>query len=513
MGILGRRDLIINVQLWIILIALVLLTTTSGGDAATAFLACRYRQCIKRRSQQAFPLSRSGDAIAATTIKSHVVVVGGGVGGLAIASRIAAASSPYSCRVTLLEKNDRVGGRMGSFDVKVDGMGNFRHEHGPSLLLLPQIYRDLFSDTGMGTAHDYGLDMLQCVPAYQVVFDDGDRIDIGFPAGHGKAELERISRSKMDSFEPNGAKKWDRYMQVCEAFLDCGLPNFIEEKFDLASFPAFFRAALEDWGKAWPLKPHSEVLDAMFESHKMRALASFQDLYVGLEPYRNDKLLAGGILCSTAPAIFGLLAAIELHPTNDKAGVFAPVGGFRSVTQSMEKLATDLGVSIKCGCTVTQINNDGVHYIDTESSAEKPIFEAADFVVVNADLPYAKESLLCGGEGSSVPSYDWDSNYRFSCGVLAFHWSISTTLDDLNTHNVFMSTESRDDAEGSWKVLRDNDDESSIPFSASSRDPFNFYVHRATKTDPTAAPKVRYVMIASLTNLTEYSNADTCFLS
>jgi hypothetical protein len=39
----------------------------------------------------------------------------------------------------------------------------------------------------------------------------------------------------------------------------------------------------------------------------MRALASFQDLYVGVVPYRNNELLGGGVLKSTAPAVFGLL--------------------------------------------------------------------------------------------------------------------------------------------------------------------------------------------------------------
>ena len=62
------------------------------------------------------------------------------------------------------------------------------------------------------------------------------------------------------------------------------------------------------------------MLDASFSSEKMRALASFQDLYVGLEPYRNEKNLGGGVIKKTAPAVFGLLAALELHPTNKKAG-------------------------------------------------------------------------------------------------------------------------------------------------------------------------------------------------
>jgi hypothetical protein len=62
----------------------------------------------------------------------------------------------------------------------------------------------------------------------------------------------------------------------------------------------------------------------------MRALASFQDLYVGLEPYRNQKQIGGGVWTSTAPAVFGLLAAIELHPTNHHSG-----GEYRNVIRNV----------------------------------------------------------------------------------------------------------------------------------------------------------------------------------
>ena len=68
------------------------------------------------------------------------------------------------------------------------------------------------------------------------------------------------------------------------------------------------------------MKPHSDVLDATFTSDKMKALASFQNLYVGLEPYRNDNQIFGGTLKKSSPAVFGLLAALELHPSNKKAG-------------------------------------------------------------------------------------------------------------------------------------------------------------------------------------------------
>ncbi len=71
-------------------------------------------------------------------------------------------------------------------------------------------------------------------------------------------------------------------------------------------------------------------MDATFESTKMKALASFQDLYVGLEPYNNTNQLAGGVFSKTAPAVFGLLSALELHPTNDKAGGKSPQNVFFS---------------------------------------------------------------------------------------------------------------------------------------------------------------------------------------
>ena len=177
----------------------------------------------------------------------RVIVVGGGVGGLAVAARIA--SSLECAQVIVLEKNSVLGGRCGSFHVKTD-KGTFRHERGPSLLLLRQVYQDLFQDCSGMSSENYGLEMRQCIPAYQVVFDDGDSIELGFPVGHPEnKDAEGLSRSKMDAYEANGAIKWDEYMQSTAAFLDCGLPNFIEERLDLPSFPAFLREALRDGAK------------------------------------------------------------------------------------------------------------------------------------------------------------------------------------------------------------------------------------------------------------------------
>ncbi|CAN0553549.1 unnamed protein product, partial [Ectocarpus sp. 8 AP-2014] len=69
----------------------------------------------------------------------EVVVVGAGVGGLATAARLAKAG----CRVTVVEKNSEedIGGRLNELVME----GGFRFDTGPSLLLLPETYRETFA--------------------------------------------------------------------------------------------------------------------------------------------------------------------------------------------------------------------------------------------------------------------------------------------------------------------------------------------------------------------------------
>jgi phytoene desaturase (3,4-didehydrolycopene-forming) len=403
--------------------------------------------------------------------------------------------------------------------VNVKGHGTFRHERGPSLLLLPDVYRELFDYCG-SSAEACGLEVLPCVPAYQVVFDDGQRVNLGFQRGEQDplSEPELESRRVLDAIESDGAAKWDEYLQACEAFLECGLPNFIEQRVDLASFPSFLIESLRNGARAWPLRPHSSMLSRFFNSTKLRALASFQDLYVGLEPYTNQALPAGGILASTAPAVFGLLAAIEMHPTNARCGVFAPIGGFETVANAMEALARNLGVSIECGKTVTKITNSGIYAMATEGTEigtdpkAAAQFVPADLIVCNADLPYAQESLLKESIDPDRIVYDWAagephrrSRYRFSSGVIAFHWAIDRELTALNTHNVFLVASSAERAQESWSVLRDNDDRRQNGASLAVEEPLNFYVHRASKTSNSRSTgtcdhlslKIRYTMLNS----------------
>lgn len=89
------------------------------------------------------PLGFSGDEEQCDRPGLKVIVVGAGVGGLALGGRLA----KQGFNVHILEKNDGIGGRMQSLVVHEKDM-SFRFDTGPSLLLLPQQYRDAFAAIG-----------------------------------------------------------------------------------------------------------------------------------------------------------------------------------------------------------------------------------------------------------------------------------------------------------------------------------------------------------------------------
>ncbi|NCY21923.1 FAD-dependent oxidoreductase [bacterium] len=111
------------------------------------------------------------DALGATCpmnrlAEKSAVVVGGGIGGLATALRLRRSG----CRVTLLEKNAMLGGKVA--ERKVNG---FRWDLGPSLFTMPQILDRLFADLGE-KREDY-LSLQPLSPACRYRWADGYQFD------------------------------------------------------------------------------------------------------------------------------------------------------------------------------------------------------------------------------------------------------------------------------------------------------------------------------------------------
>jgi phytoene dehydrogenase-like protein len=94
------------------------------------------------------------------------VVIGGGIGGLATALRLKKAG----CRVTLLEKNSTVGGKVA--ERRANG---FRWDVGPSLFTMPQILDRLFTD--LGESREKFLTLEPLSPTCRYRWADGYQFD------------------------------------------------------------------------------------------------------------------------------------------------------------------------------------------------------------------------------------------------------------------------------------------------------------------------------------------------
>ena len=93
---------------------------------------------------------------------ARVVVIGAGMGGMAVAARLAVKRHD----VTVVEQSATYGGKLGTFER--DG---FVFDTGPSLLTIPAVYRDLFNKTG-GPLED-AVDLVDLEPAFGYRFPDG----------------------------------------------------------------------------------------------------------------------------------------------------------------------------------------------------------------------------------------------------------------------------------------------------------------------------------------------------
>ena len=332
-------------------------------------------------------------------------------------------------------------------------------------------------------------------PAYRAHFGDGTTFDLSYDMGVLRAQLEAV--------EPGAGGAFFDWLGRARASLDLGVRAFIER--DSTSATDFVNPALvlPLALKVNPLEllgsSHAQM-SAYFKSPKLRALFSFQDLYVGLSPY-------------SAPGVFSLLAATELTD-----GVWYPKGGFGTVRDALRAAAVANGVAIRTGAEVARIKlcddeAGGSGAADAPGGASpapaRPRvrgvtlaggeFVPSDIVVANADLPYVFSSLLSSGSSSAAaaaaspltppspppspprPEYDAEAArvdaMDFSASVVAFNWALSAPLPGLLHHNVFLSS----DFKGSW-------DRPCAPSDMDAPRQLNFYAHYPCVTDPSAAP-------------------------
>lgn len=332
-------------------------------------------------------------------MKQSVIVVGGGLGGMAAAIHLAAAGR----QVTLLEKNERLGGKAGI--VQADG---YTFDTGPSLLTMPWVVRQLYDAAGQRMEDALTLVPLESTCHYR--WPDGEQFEAYQSLPLLLQEIERIEPRDVGGFLRFLAYTRRIYEAVAEPFL----LNPFDGLRDLVNM-----ALLRDAWKIDSLRTVDAAVRSFFRSPYLRQVFNRYATYNGSSPFR-------------APATFNIIPYVEFAE-----GGWYVQGGMYELVRALERLARGLGVEMRTNAAVQQITlrdgqARGVRLADGERLQ-------ANAVVVNADPRYAYATLLSGQERMQRQM----ERLEPSCSGFVLLLGVDRVYDQLAHHNIFFSSDYR----------------------------------------------------------------------
>lgn len=369
---------------------------------------------------------------------TSVIVIGAGIGGITTAAHLA----KRGYQVKVYEKNQRPGGRCDHFE-----RAGHRFDTGPTLLIMPLVYEDEFR--ALGVSFREVLELRRVDPTYHLVFDDGSQLALSSDMNFMTGQLEAI--------EPGSSDGLARYLKEGERHYHLAMKRLVNRDFRTAgdffnvqNVPLLFQLQ--------PLAPHYRHMGAYFKSERLKSAFTFQDVYMGLSPFK-------------APATFSMMPYTEIAH-----GVWYPVGGMNRIVDVLMDIATAAGVEFEFGVEVEQIEIVG-------GMARAVILEggrriAADAVVANADLPYVYDKLL--------PDDDLAERLeqkQYSCSTISFFWGVDKAYPALNPHTLFLTDDYAENFER-------------IDHQQPLQDTPSLYIHAPARLDPTAAPPGEDTLIA-----------------
>jgi phytoene desaturase len=355
----------------------------------------------------------------------NCAVIGGGLGGLSAAIHLRLAGH----EVTVFESNDRVGGRA---NLLVDG--GFRFDTGPSLLNYPWVFEELFRAAGKNL-YDY-CTLLPVDPSVAFQWRDGARLQLSSDREYLKAELQRFepdASGAVDGFFEDAAEKY----RIAFEKLACRNEDSAARWARALTVTEALRTGI--WRSV------DGELSRWFRSSRVREALGSYAMYLGGSPFQ-------------LPGLFTILPYGEMA-----YGLWLPRGGIYAIVLAVERLARELGVTIRTGTRVERIDTRGgrVRAVDLGSGGSQP----ADVVVSNVDLPTTVRELV-GAEPPKV---------RMTPGVITFYWGVRGQPEGLGHHTIFLP----DNYRNAFHQLMN---EGKMP------DDLPFYVSVPSATDPSLAP-------------------------
>ena len=362
-----------------------------------------------------------------------VVVIGGGFGGLSTACYLAEAGAD----VTLLEKNEQLGGRASRLEV--DG---FQFDMGPSWYLMPDVFERFFGHFGRSPDEFYELERLD--PHYRVFWKDGDKVDV-LPERDANREI-------FESYEPGAGEAFDAYLEESERTYDIGMEHFVYEDRPRLRDYVDTDVMRYSWGLSLLGKMQGHVED-YFDHPKLQQLMQYTLVFLGGSP-------------TNTPALYNLMSHVDYN-----MGVYYPDGGIGAVVDGIVELAEDLGVEFVTDAEVTGIEGRyGAFAVDTEDGERF----LADRVVSDADYAHTEQELLPERKRQYTEEY-WESR-TYAPSAFLLYLGVEGDVPNLEHHTLVLPT----DWDGHFAQIFDDPEWPDDPA---------YYLCVPSKTDDTVAPE------------------------
>ena len=331
-----------------------------------------------------------------STQREQVVIVGGGIGGLAVSIRLAHAG--YAVR--LLEKNEQVGGKLNLLVAE-----GYTFDTGPSLFTMPWVVRELWASVGRDA--DEVLDIRPVDPVCRYHWPDGTSFDHRASLAELVTEINRLDGRDAKAFFAFMAWASRIYEATAEPFLLApfeGLRNFVTPRF------------LRDAPALDPFHTVDQAVRRFFHSPYLQQVFNRYATYNGSSPYR-------------APATFCIIPYIEFAEGGWYLG-----GGMYSLARAMLALATELGVRVETGAEVVEVSVAAGRATGVRLADDRVI--AADRVVVNADALYGLRHLVAP-EHRQVFADRRLNAYEPSCSGFVLMLGVDRDYPLLGHHTIF----------------------------------------------------------------------------
>ena len=284
--------------------------------------------------------------------RAHAVVIGAGLGGLSAAMRLGA----KGYRVTVLDRLASPGGRGSA--IWQDG---FRFDLGPTIVTVPQVFRDLWA--ACGRDFDAAVDLRPMDPFYEIRWPDGSRFKATGDTEQMVAEVERLSPGDVAGYRRFLKDSETRYRVGFEGLGRKPMHRLWDTIKVLPTF-AWLRADLAILGHA----------KARVRDPRLRMALSFHPLFIGGDPMH-------------VTSMYALVSHLE-----KEYGVHYAMGGVAAIADAMCDVIADQGGLVRYGAEVDEILVAGGRASGIRLAGGETL--AADIVVSNADAGHTYTRLL-----------------------------------------------------------------------------------------------------------------------